>query len=214
MIRIAHMSIWMLLLHAGLQSAPLIQKVVNNSDFGLLVLEHSDSSSCSLQGKSVIIKPQETFNQEFLLELGQPSLTLRPVYYQDPVTKQIAWLTDTAYQYNSARVDQAFELWKKQKKIYKYKKTAQEWLHDWVGLDIAVVPHQVEMLGYLLNLSRVAIYNASHQHMQWLSFSKGIFSKLVLELRIQQHKKKGLWGKIHMLHGEGGICNNGVVERL
>lgn len=214
MTRIVYVSLWVLFLQVGLQAAPLIQKIVNSSDFGLLILSHSDSSSCSLHGKSIIIKPHDNFNHEFLLELGQPSLTLRPVYFQDPTSKKVAWLTDQSYQYNSELVGQAFELWKKQRKLYRYKRNQQEWLEQWVGLDMSVLPHQVEMLGYLLNLSRVAIYNNHHQHVQWLSFSKGIFSKLVLELHISQNRRKGLFGKIQILHGEGGICTNGTIERL
>jgi len=213
-VRIALVSVSLLFLPVGLQATPLIQKIVNNTDFGLLILSHSDNSSCSLQGKSIIIKPHDTFNHEFLLELGQPSLVLRPVYFQDSVTKENVWLTDQSYQYQAELVKKAYQVWKKQKKLHKYKKNYQQWLQLWVGLDLSVLPHQVEMLGYLLNLSRVAMYNNSHKHLQWLSFSKGVFSKLVLELHILQKRRKGLQGKIQILHGEGGICNNGIIERL
>lgn len=213
-LRIVYVGIWLLCLPFCMQATPLIQKIVNETDFGLFVLSHSDSSSCSLQDKSIVIKPHTTFNNEFLLELGQPSLVLRPVFYQNPSTKDIAWLTDTSFQYQSDLVKQAYQMWRVQKKSHRYKKNDQQWLEHWVGLDMSVLPHQVEMLGYLLNLSRVSIYNNRHQHVQWLSFSKGIFSKLVLELHVLQSDRKGLLGKIVILHGEGGICSNGSIERL
>ncbi len=212
---IVYVGIWLLFAQSMVYTTPLIQKIVNNTDFGLLILSHSDSSGCSLQNKSIIIKPHDVFNHAFLLESGEPSLVLRPVYYKAPFLEKIIWLTDqSAYQYQSNLVSQAYVAWKQQIKKSSYKKNAQYWLHQWIGLDVSVIPHQVEMLGYLLNLSRVTISNNHHKHTQWMSFSKGVFSKLVLELHISQSSRKGLLGKIIILHGEGGICSDGIIERL
>lgn len=197
-------------------TAPLIQKIINDTDFGFVVLTHSDNSECSLRDKSVIIEPRTSFTQEFLIELGEPSLVLRPVYYQDPIQHQKAWLTDDQkpFDYKPLMVEQAFQLYRTQKNGSKCRNDYSVWLNNWIGQDLFVIPHQVEMLGYLLDLSRIVVVNNRHRHVQWLSFSKGIFSKLVLELQISQSKSKGIQAKIKILHGEGGVCTQGMVERL
>ena len=139
---------------------------------------------------------------------------LRPVFYQDPMSKEIAWLTDKNYNYQSDLVQKAYQLWKHQRSTYKFHNNNERWLDRWVGKDLSIIPHQVEIRGYLINLSRIAVHNNRHQHVQWMSFAKGIFSNLVLDLTIFQHKRRGLLGKITIHHGEGGICSNGVVERI
>jgi len=58
-------------------TAPLIQKITNDTDFAFVILSHSDNSDCSLSGKSVIIQPRSSFTHEFLIELGETSLVMR-----------------------------------------------------------------------------------------------------------------------------------------
>jgi len=195
-------------------AAPLVQKITNNTDFGYMIVHHSDDSLCSLRNKKIIIQPHSTFMHEFLLEYGQPSLVLRPVFYQNPTTKEDVWLTGNNFEFQSSLIDNVHTVWKKQKKSDYYRKDAQRWFDVWVGGDLSVIPHQVEMMGYLLDLSRITVSNKRHSNKQWLSYSKGIFSKLVLEFTIEQNRKNGLFGHISVLHGEGGVCSNGVVERL
>ncbi|OGB86117.1 hypothetical protein A3J41_02990 [candidate division TM6 bacterium RIFCSPHIGHO2_12_FULL_38_8] len=194
-------------------SAPLISKIVNNSDFGYVILEHSDGSSCSLAGKNVIIDARSQFDHEFLLERGVPSVLLRPIYFLDPKTKQKILFVDDSYNFIPERLDQAHELWKENKGHKKFNES-QLWMNLLVGLDISVVPHEVEIFGYLLNLSRVMVKNNIKQQVTWISFAKGIFSKLALELEVTQHRRKGIRANIKVLHGEGGVCVDGVIERL
>jgi hypothetical protein len=94
------------------------------------------------------------------------------------------------------------------------KQNAQSWFNGWVGQDVSLIFDPLEIFGYLLDLSRVRIQNFSHEHVQWLSFAKGIFSKLVLNLYLDIQPRKGVITKVVVVHGPGGICTNGVVERI
>lgn len=194
--------------------APLIQKISNHTDFGFVIIAHSDQSSCSLQAKQVIIPPQSAFTHEFLLEVGTPSVVLRPIFYKDSTSNQEFWLTDSNFEYQPELVQQAYDAWKKIDKFKFYKKTADQWLESWVGKDLFVVPHEVAVRGYLLDLSRVTLHNLKNHHIQWLSFAKGVFATMVLELDLLQRGHRGIAGKISVLHGEGGVCSQGIIERL
>jgi len=195
------------------QSAPLIQNIKNNTSFGFVVLRHSDTSGCSLHGLHEVIEANSVFNHEFLLELGIPSLVLRPIYFISKKTNQKMFLTDEQYNYVPEKVELAYELWKKETGIKKFPKS-NIWLEKWVGGDIFIIPYSVEIFGYLVNLSRVTIQNSIKKNNQWLSFAKGIFSKIVLELEIGQSLRKGILATIQTLHGEGGVCIAGVIERI
>lgn len=197
----------------SVRAAPLISKIINNSDFGYVILEHSDGSSCSLAGKDIVIDARSQFDHEFLLERGKPSVRLRPIHYLDKKTKQKIKFVDEQYSFVPEHLGQAYNLWKENKGAKKFE-TPQDWLHFCVGHDISVVPHEVEIFGYLLNLSRVLVKNNIKQNVNWISFAKGIFSKLALELEINQHRRKGVRPSMKVLHGEGGVCVDGTVERL
>src|SRR5690242_17506797 len=54
-----------LFLSAVCTAAPIIQKIVNDTDFAFLILDHSDTSECSLKDKNMIIQPRTIFNYEF-----------------------------------------------------------------------------------------------------------------------------------------------------
>ncbi len=203
-----------------LQAAPIIQSIVNDSDFGFVILEHSDSSECSLSDRNVLIDAHSKFMHEFLLQLGKPSVLLRPVYYLDPFTKIKIWFVDNSYHFNPEKVKEVYELWFETKGAKEFK-SSDDWLNHWLGRDILVVPHEVEILGYLVNLSRVVAKNnkgisksKKDKQVVRLSFSKGIFSKLVIELDINQTMGKGVYPTIQIFHGEGGVCSNGTVERI
>jgi|GEM_PF-859238 len=213
--RILFIGVWVVCFQPYLVTAPLIQKITNDTDFSFVVLSHSDNSDCSLSSKSVIIKPRSEFIHEFLIEMGEPSLVLRPVSYTDPATHQVVWMTDEKnYEYKPLMVEDAFQLYRTQRFSVKCRNSSKIWLDHWIGRDLFIFPHQVVMRGYLLELSRIKAFNSRHQHAQWLSYSKGIFSKLVLELSIKQTRAHGVQAKLKILHGEGGVCTNGVVERL
>ncbi|MBP6892296.1 hypothetical protein KBB68_01815 [Candidatus Babeliales bacterium] len=201
-------------------AAPVIQSIVNNSDFGFVILEHSDASDCSLSDCDVVIDDHSKFTHEFLLEIGKPSIVLRPVYYKDPFTKKKIWFVDDSYHFNFEKIKEVYDLWFETKRAKKFK-TVDDWLNHWIGRDITVIPHEVEISGYLINLSRVVVKNnkkisKSYKDKQvaWLSFAKGIFSKLVIGLDINQTIGKGIYPTIQVFHGEGGVCSNGIVERI
>lgn len=204
-------------------AAPMVQKIVNNTNVGFLVVEHSDTSSCSLKGRGKMIEARSTLSDAFLLEPGKPSLLLRPVYYLDAKTNKKIYFADIdhqnvfekieyAYDVTAEKLKSAYDVWMKEKNSSKRVRSPKAWLHDWIGLDLSVTPHEVEILGYLVNLSRVRVENNKKSHVQWLSFSKGIFSKLVLELDIKQHHINGISAKIKVLHGQGGFCSDGIVH--
>lgn len=223
------MSIVLSLLVMQMQAAPLIQRIVNNSDIGFVIFEHSDTSSCSLSNLHMKVEARSVFNHEFLLELGKPSVVLRPIYYLDPKSAEKIIFVNENYEIIPEKLEEAYDAWKALKrpkrrhvgKVAKYSKVKKKseahhvWLADWIGLDISVVPHEVEIFGYLINLSRVIIKNNKHQHVRWLSFSKGIFSQLIVELELnQRHSNKGIKPNMKLFHGEGGVCVDGIVERV
>ncbi len=110
-------------------------------------------------------------------------------------------------------------MWKNKRKNFKIAKaqslvTSQSWFHHWIGGDISVIPNDVEMFGYLRDVARAIIKNDKNEQSVWLSYAKGIFSKLILELEINQYLRKGVRVKMHVQHGEGAVCTNGIVERL
>ncbi len=187
-------------------AAPMIQKINNHTNIGFVILEHSDTSSCSLQGRGKIIEARSSFSDAFLLEPGKPSLVLRPIYYFDIETNKPIFFADVNDQEIPEKLQDAYTVWKNEK-ISKRIKSPKAWLHDWIGLDLIVTPHDVEILGYLINWSRVEVKNNKKTHTAWLSFSKGIFSKLVLELDIKQHKTRGISATLKVLHGQGGFCS-------
>jgi len=194
---------------------PVVQRVCNDTDFGFYILYHGDSSECSLHNKSIIIHPKTIFSHEFLLEVGQKGLVLRPVFYKDSKSGNMYWFVDQeTYEYNLELIKQAYEAWKKQNSLRKYKNDYQDWFDRFVGQDISVTFDPLELFGYLLNLSRIRIKNFNHQYVQWLSFAKGIFSKLVLNLHLTTLPRKGIISKIIVQHGQGAICANGTVERI
>ncbi len=195
-------------------AAPVVQKIINDTDFGFLILDHSDNSECTLHDKFTIIQPHTIFNHEFLLEVASKGLILRPIFYKNKKEGKIFWLTDqNSYEYNNQLIENAYQNWF-EKKSKKYTNSPEAWMKNWVGGDITVVYDPVEFLGYLLYLSRVRISNTNSYHTQLLSFAKGVFSKLMLEVRLSQKQGKGIAGVISVKHGQGGICNNGVIEQI
>lgn len=194
-------------------TAPLVQSITNKTQLGFEIISHTDTSACSAQLSSYLINSQSKFYNEFLVERGQPCLVLRPVYYEDTSTGFRISLVDSHKQFNFQNIHQAYELWKKAGNKRKFM-NAEDWFNRWVGQDIAVRPHTNEIIGYLINLSRVHISNNIKEQGVWLSFAKGVFAKLVLEIDIDQHARKGIIPTIRVIPGEGGICSNGMIEYL
>lgn len=194
-------------------SEPLVQSITNKTQVGFEIVSYADKSECSAHLKNLVIDCESKYYQEFLLERGVPSLVLRPVYFIDYVTGQKVDLVDATKQFDDQKIKQAYELWKKAGNKKKFV-NAQDWFTNWIGKDISVTPHTNEVIGYLINLSRVHIANEAKNHGTWLSISKGVFAKLILEIDILQHARKGVIPQIKVIAGEGGICSNGIIERL
>lgn len=204
----------------SLHPVAMISKINNKSDFGFVVFSHSDSSSCS--GKNQEIHAQSQFNQALLLEpikssnnkKSVASVVLRPIYFLDSLTHEKIIFLDKNYTIIPEALQKAYDLWMQSARNKKFK-NPQDWLKSFVGMDIEIIPNEVEMFGYLLNLSRVVVKNnLGYPQKKWISFAKGIFSKLALEVEINQNKRKGIRAKLNVLHGEGGVCVDGTVESL
>ena len=193
-------------------AVPVIQKIENKTNFGFVVLKHSDVSSCSLQNRSIVIDAHSSYVSPFLFEVKKSSLELRPIYYRDPKTFEKYMLTDELFAYAPDRINQAYEHWKYHgmKKIDSSKK----WLEQWIGKDLVIEAYSLEVFGYLIDWSRVIIKNAKHNFFNWIKFAKGVFSEEMLELVLEEHKNKGVYGTMRVMHGEGGVCINGAVEKI
>ncbi|MBI2352891.1 hypothetical protein HYV11_01445 [Candidatus Dependentiae bacterium] len=198
-------------------TAPIVQKIVNNTDIGYVIIYHNDQSPCSFQNLNKTIDARSVFHQEFLLERhkkhGQSSLTLRPLYYYDALNQQKYLLLDKQLHFDDKKIYAAYHAWKKNNFKRKFN-SALDWLQNWIGNDLLVIPNVFEALGYLIFFSRIHVKNDIKKHAQWLSFSKGIFSRLVIEIDLVQHPKKGISPTLKTIAGEGGICLDGSIDRL
>ena len=199
-----------------MHGAPIVQSTVNKSQIGFLVLFHNDTSSCSLIKSNNTIDALSTFKNEFLLvrdDPQQPSLILRPKYYFDTATKSKFSLLDNNNDFDTKKINRAYLVWKANGAKRNFK-NSQEWFEHWVGKDIVIIPDSREVFGYLNNKSRAHISNSIKEHGQWLSYSKGIFAHLMVEIEIYQHPRKGIYPAIKVVAGEGGICTNGIIEYI
>lgn len=231
--------IWVLIINSCIiQSAPVVQKIVNNSQVGFIIVLHSDTSSCSLRKKNIKIEAKSSLVEDFLLEpsvklealsfdqgrmknkkplhskdLNKASLILRPAYYFDDMTHEQMSLLNDDKNFDNGKIEKAYISWKNSGKKRKFK-NAQDWLDHWIGRDIRVIPDALEASGYIMHLSRIRINNQARDHAQWLSFAKGVFSRLVVDIEIDQHDRKGIIPLLKITPGEGGICTGGVVDRI
>lgn len=231
---------WMAIINSCInQAAPMVQKIINKSQIDFIVVLHSDASSCSLRKKNIKIEANSSFVGDFLLEpsvklkksisfqsssrktkhssnlknIDKASLILRPAYYYDDMTKTRIPLLNKDKMFDNEMVKKAYAAWKSSGKKRKFN-DAQHWLDRWIGKDIVVVPDVLEASGYIMHLSRIRISNQARDHAQWLSYAKGIFSRLVVDIQIDQHDRKGVIPSLKVTPGEGGICIGGAVERI
>lgn len=216
--KMRNLVVWGLLVNSWLvQAAPLVQNIVNKSDVGYVIVFHSDNSSCSVQNKNLVIEARSYSKKPFLLERhkkgGKSSLILRPLYYQDKATNTKMPLLNQQHQYDPKFIEAAYQAWIESGKKRKFA-DAQDWLKHWVGGDIHVIPDVLQAHGYLVNMSRIHIYNTIKEHAQWLSFSKGVFSRLMVEIDIVQHDRKGIKPSLKVIAGEGGFCTEELIKKL
>lgn len=236
---IQKLCMWVLAINSWLaQAAPMVQKIVNNSQVGFIIVLHSDASPCSLHKKNIRIEAKSSLVEDFLLEpsiklsetlshedslkknndflhkkLDKASLVLRPAYYYDEATQTQIPLLNDEQNFDEEKVEKAYDAWKKSGKKRKFN-NAQGWLDRWIGKDIVVIPDALEASGYIMQLSRIRINNQARDHGQWLSFAKGVFSRLIVDIEIDQHDRKGIIPSLKVTPGEGGICTGGIVDRI
>lgn len=237
---IRKMLAWALFISSSIdQAAPMVEKIVNKSQVGFIVVLHSDASSCSLSAKNILIDAHAVLVEDFLLEPSlklekasladdsvrklansydlkkteKASLILRPAYYYNESTQQQMSLLNDENLFDDEKVEKAYIAWKNSGKKRKFN-DAQHWLDRWVGKDIMVVPDALEATGYIMHLVRIRISNQARDHGQWLSKAKGVFSRLIVEIEIDQHDRRGIIPSLKVSTGEGGICTGGVVDRI
>lgn len=213
--------------------APVVQKINNQSEIGFMIVHHSDKSPCSLHDTRTLVDAKSTFLNEFLIAASSKKITmpkldwlpsqnyslnisfmLRPAYYLDLTAGKKFWFLDDNNMIDEAKLHVAFKAWSKNNKRRKNFANAQAWMKNWVGGDIVVIPDVIELFGYLINLSRIYIGNQITNHGQWLSYAQGIFSRLVLDIAIEQHKRKGISPHFVAVAGQGGICMDGAIVRI
>jgi len=200
------------MLISKVHAQPMIRLIQNNTPFQFTVIKHNDISDCSPlnSSKSVIIEPYETFQTPLLLGSDKPGLLLRPSAFYDRVTQKNYPFLDKHGHVDMKKLEKAFEAWKaSQKKTYK--KSAEVWLAQWVCGDISLIHNHVEVFGYLLNISIARIDNEHHHHACMVDYSEGLFSRQVIEIKIDQKSKKGIIPHVKSFVGQGGLCQDGKV---
>lgn len=196
----------------GLDAQPMIQSITNNSLFLYEVTGHSDMSGCSdfNAGKTVEIKPLSKYELPFLLGSEKPGLRLQPIAYFDKHTSIYYFFTDATGKFNRQKMELAFEMWQKNNGKM-YKKGFDHWLENWLCGDISLIHNHVEVFGYLLNVQLTKIENNKNYHVCMIDFSEGVFSRLFIDITIEQKRSKGIIPHVKSSVGQGGYCKDGTV---
>jgi hypothetical protein len=190
---------------------PVITKIFNNSDFIYQIVEHNGAYGCNkAQPKNAFLLGARSYSDEqILVGLQYPSIKLRPIAYLDAHVSKMYSFVDNKNEFDEKKIAQAFEVWK----IYNHSsvKTAQKWFDEWIGGDIVVHHNYLEVLGYVMDLSKVVVANKQHVSTAWIHWSQGVFARLSLGITISQHSKKGIIPFVESYVGEGGLCKDGKV---
>ena len=88
------------------------------------------------------------------------------------------------------------------------------WLAQWVCGDISLIHNHVEIFGYLLNTALTRVENNKNYHVCMIDYSEGLFSRLFLDITIEQKKNKGIIPYVKSFVGQGGFCKDGEVVVL
>ena len=195
-----------------LQTHPMIRKIENNTPFLYKVIAHNDMSDCSdfNNGKIVEIKPFSVYERPFLLGFEKPGLLLRPIAYYDKRADIYYSLVDSVDEFDREKIEIAFLAWKKSGG-FKYTKDLDRWLSEWLCGDVYLIHNHIEVFGYLSNIALTRIDNDKNYHVCMIDFSEGLYSKLFIDIMIEQRKKKGIIPHVKSFVGQGGFCQDGKV---
>ena len=203
----------LIVINFGLINAqPVITKMFNNSDFVYQVIEHNGAFGCNkaLKNQPFLLNAKSFSDEQILIGLQFPSVKLRPIAYLDAHSSKLYSFVDSKNNFDYNKIHLAFNVWKIAHKT-EYK-CSKEWFENWVGGDIVIHHNYVEVLGYVMNLSKVVVANKKHANTSWVQWSQGVFARLSLGVTIQQNLKKGVIPFVESYVGEGALCKDGVVE--
>lgn len=197
-----------------LQAHPLIKSITNQTPFIFSFVYHNDETDCSplKDNKILLLHPYKQFMTPMLLADAKPALVLQPVGYEDAQTDTVYMFVDEQGNKDNLLLEQAFQVWQKYNR--KTFDSAQAWLDGWVGENIVLWHNDVEVLGYLLNVAFAKIENNNSVDYNFLSFSDGLFSRLMIDIRIDIDKRKGVKPSLATVVGQGGICQNGLLVHI
>lgn len=203
---------YLLSLVISIDAQPLVRSIQNNTPFQFLIIHHNDLSACSplKNGQQVIIQPYATFSHKLLLACEKPGLLLRPSAFYDKEHNLIYSFLDDHNEIDMDKLEVAFNAWKKSHKP-NYHKSAKEWFAQWLCGDLTLIHNQVEVFGYLLNISLARIDNNHHTHASMVDYSEGLFSRQLIDITINQKSRKGIVPSITTSVGQGGMCQDGQI---
>ena len=196
----------------GLGAQPIIRSVNNNTPFLYRVVAHNDMSDCSdfNNGKIVEIEPFSTYDLPFLLGFEKPGLLLRPIAYYDKQADLYYFFVDAKGDYVPEKMKIVFDAWQRTSGMI-YKKGLDRWIAEWLCGDISLIHNHVEVFGYLLNIALTRVENDRNYHVCMIDFSEGLFSRLLIDISIEQKKKKGIVPHVKSFVGQGGFCQDGNI---
>ena len=197
-----------------LNAQPVVTRIFNDSDFLYQLVEHSGAFGCNkaLNNNPFLLNARSYSDEQILVGLQYPSIRLRPIAYLDSQTSKTYSFVDAHNEFDPKQIDLAFNVWKIAHKTEC--KKSQEWFENWVGGDIVIHHNYLEILGYVMNLSKVVVANKKHANTAWVQWSQGVFARLSLGITIQQNMKKGVIPFIESYVGEGALCKDGTVESV
>ena len=207
--KVQQITLILFFLFNGLTAQPLIRSILNDSPILFSIKEHNDMSECSLfnSGQEIKVLPYSRYSTEMLLASSKPGLVLTPVAYWSKKTGEKYYFINDQGVIDDSLLEIAFAAWKKDCFV-KYKKSAQQWFHDWIGGNIVLIHNDLEVFGYVLNISFAKIKNNKKSDSEILSYSKGVFSRLIIDLFINHDVKKGIALGITSSVGQGAICKD------
>lgn len=198
-----------------IHAQPMIRAINNKTPFQFTIIGHSDLSDCSPvnKGDVITIEPYKAFDQQLLLGSEKPGLLLRPSGFYDKRNKMMYSFLDKQGQVDKNKLKEAFYAWEKSRGK-KYKKSVDVWFAEWLCGDISLIHNHAEVFGYLLNVSIARIDNQNNFHACMVDYSEGLFSRQVIDIRIDQKSKKGIIPYVKSFVGQGGLCQDGKIVSI
>lgn len=209
------LGLFLLLNILNMYAQPMIRTIKNNTEILYRVKGHNDMSGCSEfnLGNSVEIKPFQVYDQPFLLGFEKPGLILEPIAFYDKKNDRYYYFINDAGDIDRSKLEVAFHAWQKNNGR-KYKKGLDHWFSEWLCGDISLIHNHVEIFGYILNTALTRIENDRNYHVCMIDYSEGLFSRLFLDIVIEQKSNKGIIPHVKSFVGQGGFCQDGQIVVL